>query len=673
LKYRGLVVSPVQPSSTGQGNKARVHRMGEILSEFADMDLVHYMYDHRVEDLTKFSPYKTTYNVFPTRSVQAPPINERHLADEWWDIGLEIAIKQLINHFNYDFIIVHYVWLSKALTLVGSDVVKILETHDVLTHRDLIFKKANLKPEFFYCNPEQEAIALARADIILSNQGDDANFFKSLNPDKPIFIIPHLPTKKDLNLESQKDNFYSGPKKRRLGFLGVDNTVNKHALSNFIDALKLEGLNSSYEVHVAGTISNSFASSLDIKSYGYVEDLADFFSRIDIFINPIIHSTGQKIKLMDAISYGIPILSTDNGSEGLPNRVSMHRIVDIKSFMSALRDLANNPEIGLDDLKKMTEDLYISVNKQAEIGIDLLKSAIIRHRKMVYVYVAPNSENFFQNFNIERAIKFAEVFQRLAKFTIFIDKALAPIFIEMNKQAKLSDWHVLEGNKISEKAAMVADKIVCFGNIPSDFKSIAHSAIIDEFSFIQKKGEFNNESDIEQMAFKNLGARSSLQNNPCLPIYFSTIPSIYRNNYSNYGLFLHSTYDDEIFKAIFNCLKKTDLYIKKCYPHQIDGRFITVDYLNILANAFVIIITHDDDDRFLPLISLARLCKIPIISLPNFINSKELSSSKLALALVNLSKLLKKYQSGLGKTASMGAISLNPWKVSSGVWEYIRR
>jgi glycosyltransferase involved in cell wall biosynthesis len=55
---------------------------------------------------------------------------------------------------------------------------------------------------------------------------------------------------------------------------------------------------------------------------GYVEDIDTYFSGADVFINPITSGGGIKVKLVEALSYGLPVVSTELAAEGIDKKIT---------------------------------------------------------------------------------------------------------------------------------------------------------------------------------------------------------------------------------------------------------------------------------------------------------------------------------------------------------------
>ena len=122
-------------------------------------------------------------------------------------------------------------------------------------------------------------------------------------------------------------------------------------------APKLLKLNSSIKILIAGTAPNQIPTSWQIentKLLGFVtqEELDCLFRKSDIFICPIKNDHGVKMKSLECLSYGIPLLATSGTLKGLPYLYNMpvleldkpdkaaHYIGEILSDRNALEELS---------------------------------------------------------------------------------------------------------------------------------------------------------------------------------------------------------------------------------------------------------------------------------------------------------------------------------------------
>ena len=110
-------------------------------------------------------------------------------------------------------------------------------------------------------------------------------------------------------------------------FMGsLDYAPNAEALRNIIENI-IPGIRKisqeSFKVIVCGkVVDKKYLDLLELqdKDYcyaGFVEDIDTYFSGVDVFINPITSGGGIKVKLVEALSYGLPVISTEQGAAGI--------------------------------------------------------------------------------------------------------------------------------------------------------------------------------------------------------------------------------------------------------------------------------------------------------------------------------------------------------------------
>ena len=59
------------------------------------------------------------------------------------------------------------------------------------------------------------------------------------------------------------------------------------------------------------------ADNSGVTLHGIVDDLDEIYRRIDIVINPVRVGSGLKIKNVEALANGLPLVTTSHGAEGM--------------------------------------------------------------------------------------------------------------------------------------------------------------------------------------------------------------------------------------------------------------------------------------------------------------------------------------------------------------------
>ncbi|NJE62095.1 glycosyltransferase family 4 protein [Thermococcus sp. 21S7] len=84
------------------------------------------------------------------------------------------------------------------------------------------------------------------------------------------------------------------------------------------------------------------------RSVGFIEDIYKFLSSCDIAIVPLKRGAGVKLKMLDYMTVGLPIVTTKKGAEGLELVNGKHAIIvdDVnENFVRAIKYLIENPKI----------------------------------------------------------------------------------------------------------------------------------------------------------------------------------------------------------------------------------------------------------------------------------------------------------------------------------------
>ena len=89
----------------------------------------------------------------------------------------------------------------------------------------------------------------------------------------------------------------------------------------------LKKTNQPFKIIVCGRIVDpafEYIKALKQEKYvfaGMVEEIADYFFAADLFINPVMDFGGIKVKIMEALSYNLNVVSTTSGAKGIDTRI----------------------------------------------------------------------------------------------------------------------------------------------------------------------------------------------------------------------------------------------------------------------------------------------------------------------------------------------------------------
>ena len=228
--------------------------------------------------------------------------------DDFYPYGIKNILTKIQKKEHFNCVIVNYISLSKVLTYI-FDSKKLIFTHDVFTYR-----LQHTKSTSFSVTANEEAKALDRADTILAIQDNEAIYFGYLTTKKVVTSYCFFPV--------HETPFNGG---KVLLYLADSNPYNVEAITTFIGTvfINLIQIHPDIKLIIGGRIcnmvNNTFRSE-SIKFLGNVNNLEDFYSCGDIFINPTFHGTGLKIKTFEAMAYGKVLISHPHNTIGIYRR-----------------------------------------------------------------------------------------------------------------------------------------------------------------------------------------------------------------------------------------------------------------------------------------------------------------------------------------------------------------
>ncbi|WP_246690022.1 hypothetical protein [Methylobacterium sp. WL7] len=250
--------------------------------------------------------------------------------DDWCPDELCAAIEQHTSRHTYDAIVVNYSWMSRVFEFCDIPL-KILDTHDVFADRRDKMVRAALEPRWFFTSASEEAKAFSRADIVIGIQDSETGLIAQRSASR-VLTVGHPP---DLSFLGGAPSTVPAV---LFGYFASGNPWNKRSISA-LDA-ELSG-QPRIDWVIAGTICDSsiIFNAAPLK-LGRLSQPADFYEHVCCVINPMIGGTGLKIKTIEALSYGKPVIGTVPSFEGLSSVHPFHSFNSIADMACGMQDYA---------------------------------------------------------------------------------------------------------------------------------------------------------------------------------------------------------------------------------------------------------------------------------------------------------------------------------------------
>lgn len=244
-------------------------------------------------------------------------INQSYNVVRFYDKEVEKRITDIINKHHFDVVLLESIYLLPYLHIFKEKGLKVvLRTHNV-EHQiwSSLAKNTKFLPKKWYFNKlaqqlkKYELEKCLEVDGIISITKNDARFFEKINPNVKTTSIPPIITTKTETANYDLSDFY---------FLGaMDWQPNVEGIRWFIDEVIPQGLKDS-KFYLAGkSLNKEEFHHPGVVNLGEIENAMDFIDAHGICLIPLHSGSGLKIKLLENMALGKPIITTSEGVRGV--------------------------------------------------------------------------------------------------------------------------------------------------------------------------------------------------------------------------------------------------------------------------------------------------------------------------------------------------------------------
>lgn len=355
-KLQVLFFSPENPFSNRAGNTTRAKNNLSILKKLGcTIDLVGFKniyecmgdglgYDRTLVEnhfLIEKKPHKSLTSVAYWRYKLLKLISKKKVNNPLLTLYAKDSFENILKNNRYDYIIINYeIWSGLIDNELSKNSMKIVDTHDWITLNEFYTNpKLNFGNRFY-----EEINNLNKFDRVITISQDEAFVFRSFLGEKVLNIPPSFTASHSNNT----------PKKWDLIFVGSENIFNRKSLEWFFEKV-YPLLNTSIRILIVGRVSKYISVPKNVETIHFAESLSSYYNQSKIAICPILEGTGIKIKAVEALSFGLPVVGTTHSVDGFPSKTDNGCLIadEPQDFKNHIMRLLEN------------EDYYNSIKTQA--------------------------------------------------------------------------------------------------------------------------------------------------------------------------------------------------------------------------------------------------------------------------------------------------------------------
>jgi glycosyltransferase involved in cell wall biosynthesis len=267
---------------------------------------------------------------------------------------VEIAAS-MIHEYKIDLIHADTLGLSENLSS-GEDTFNVLNHHNI--ESEMMFRRAdkdkNVIRKLFLLNEarkirEYEKRFCPKYDMNIVVSAIDEESLKKINKDVKTAVVEN-----GVDCEYFSNNFGNDNRKGLIFTGRLDWYPNSDAMLFFCKAVwsHLKERFDSLTLTIIGKNPSRELLSLledepDIHLKGYAPDVREYVGKAKIFVCPIRDGGGTRVKILDALAQGIPVVSTEVGCEGLSVKDEEHILVanHPNEFIEKIACLLSNEDL----------------------------------------------------------------------------------------------------------------------------------------------------------------------------------------------------------------------------------------------------------------------------------------------------------------------------------------
>jgi glycosyltransferase involved in cell wall biosynthesis len=255
--------------------------------------------------------------------------------------GYGRRLKMFLKGKQFDTVIIEYIHSSYFVNFLTGPAKVILDAHDIISDRTEDFRKFGYPGALYELTRQTEFEIFSAYDHVIMLCEPDYEKVSAIIGRSKTLMCPHPVTANKIRLRKQVKNIV---------FVGSAYLPNMDAITFFIDHCWDQIIaKHPVKLSIYGTVCDGLRHIKNERIFlgGRVDDIASVYNEADIIINPVRFGAGLKIKNLEALAYGIPLVTTTHGARGLDAINEMGLLVANypDDFIAAIFRLIEHPKL----------------------------------------------------------------------------------------------------------------------------------------------------------------------------------------------------------------------------------------------------------------------------------------------------------------------------------------
>ena len=265
--------------------------------------------------------------------------DKKNYLQDWTNPDIQEMFDDITSKNNYDIVILFYTYLANLIKNSNKNYKKVYFMEDSMFLQQYSWDKNNNKDLTLGKLIDEEIERLKYFDEYFCISYDEKIFYEKLIERKMNFL-PHVSSNfgKELKLKPLNE------RKWDVFFIGFNNPLNVEGLNWFLSEV-YPYLDKNLRILLVGSATKEIHVSYpNVAIVQFVPNLDDVFKDIKVSICPMFKGTGMKIKVVESMEKGIPVVCNERGVDGLPDKIECGCLVteDAEKFAEYINKLIEN-------------------------------------------------------------------------------------------------------------------------------------------------------------------------------------------------------------------------------------------------------------------------------------------------------------------------------------------
>lgn len=235
---------------------------------------------------------------------------------DWTRPGMHELFEKIIQNNTYDIIIIFYTYYATLLENKKILSKKVYFMEDSMFLQQYLWdEKKNKKSNITMGKLMDEELKRMKVfDEFFCISNDERIFYEKVTG-KQMHFLPHL-----LSENIKKVTKPIEKRKWDILFIGFENPFNVEGLEWFLDKVYPK-LKKELNIVMVGSAGNKLKVKYEnIDIIPFAPNLDEIFENAKVSICPMFHGTGMKVKVIESMARGLPVVCNERGVDGMPDK-----------------------------------------------------------------------------------------------------------------------------------------------------------------------------------------------------------------------------------------------------------------------------------------------------------------------------------------------------------------